>query len=141
MLFSSKELQLHGDTCHLTTMIDITESKLAEETLRISEMRFRSLVEAVEDYAIYLLDTSGHVASWNTGAERLKGYQSDEIIGQHFSCFFTPEDQQDDKPQRLLTVAESQGRIGDEGWRVRKDGSRFWANVVITALRNTDGTL
>jgi PAS domain S-box-containing protein len=120
---------------------DITQRKRTEEVLRRTEIRFQSLVEAVEDYAIYLLDTIGNVVSWNTGAERLKGYRSDEIIGQHFSRFFTPEDQQSDKPGQLLSIVKEEGRAEVEGWRVRKDRSRFWANVVITALRNPDGSL
>ncbi|MEO8394150.1 MAG: PAS domain S-box protein, partial [Chloroflexota bacterium] len=110
-------------------------------TQRENDERFRLLVEEVSDYAIYLLDTRGNVVSWNIGAEHLKGYQADEIIGQHYSRFFTDQDQLDDKPQHLLTVVESEGRTEAEGWRVRKDGSRFWANVIITALRNTDGSL
>lgn len=141
LLVSLKEMRLYGDTCHITTMIDITEHKLVEKALQQTGIRFQSLVEAVEDYAIYLLDTSGNVVSWNTGAERLKGYRSDEIIGQHFSRLFTPEDQQSDKPNQLLSTVTVEGRAEDEGWRVRKDGSRFWANVVITALRNPDGSL
>ena len=121
--------------------LDITARKWAGETLRRSEVRFRSLVEAVEDYAIFMLDTSGYIASWNTGAERLKGYASTEIIGQPYSRFFMPEDQQSHKPQHLLQAAQRVGRVEDEGWRVRKDGSHFWANAVITALRDTDGSL
>ena len=121
--------------------LDITKQKREQESLRRSEERFRFLVDQIEDYAIYLLDPKGYIVSWNFGAEHLKGYQRDEVIGQHYSRFFTTQDQHDNKPQHLLDLVVSQGSIEDEGWRVRKDGSHFWANVVITALRNTDGSL
>jgi PAS domain S-box-containing protein len=100
------------------------------------EERFRSLVMAISDYAIYLLDINGNVASWNAGAERYKGYTADEIIGQHFSRFYTPEDRAAGTPTRALLTAAKEGRFEAEGWRVRKDGSRFWASVVIDAVRN-----
>ena len=101
----------------------------------------RLLVESVRDYAIFALDTTGHVLSWNEGAYRIKGYKPDEIIGQHFSKFYGPDDLSAGKPAWELEVAERDGRIEDEGWRLRKDGTRFWANVVITALRDHTGTL
>jgi PAS domain S-box-containing protein len=102
---------------------------------------YQLLVESVADYAIFALDPVGNVASWNKGAERLKGYSAEEIIGRHFSVFYTEDDKIARKPQRELAAAEAQGRVEDEGWRLRKDGSRFWANVVITALRDADGDL
>ena len=105
------------------------------------EERFRLLVESVKDYAIFMLDPSGHVTTWNAGAERIKGYTAEEIIGKHFSIFYPPEDVAAGKCERELEVATREGRFEDEGWRVRKDGSRFWANVVITALRNPQGAL
>jgi PAS domain S-box-containing protein len=112
------------------------------EALRQSEERFRLLVESVQDYAIFLLDPEGRVASWNRGAERIKGYTEEEILGKHFSIFYPPEDQASRFPDHELEVAAREGRFEDEGWRVRKDGTRFWANVVITALRDeTDGHL
>ena len=106
-----------------------------------SDIHFRLLVDAVQDYAIFMLDPQGHVASWNQGAQSIKGYAAREIIGQHFSVFYTPEDVASGKPRTELTLAASQGRIEDEGWRVRRDGSRFWANVTITAIRAPDGAL
>jgi PAS domain S-box-containing protein len=99
------------------------------------------LVESVTDYAIFVLDSSGHIRSWNPGAERLKGYSESEIIGKHFSTFYSADDLIAGKPARELDIATRSGRVEDEGWRVRKDGSRFWANVVITALRDETGTL
>ena len=102
---------------------------------------YRLLVESVEDYAIFALDPGGHIVSWNPGAERFKGYTASEIVGQHFSVFYPPDDVAARKPQIELEVTASEGRLEDEGWRVRKDGSRFWANVVITALRTPDGEL
>jgi PAS domain S-box-containing protein len=105
------------------------------------ETIFRALVESVRDYAIFVLDPAGHVATWNTGAERIKGYTADEIIGKHFSIFYPEIDKQNDKPGMELRVASQVGRLEDEGWRIRKDGTRFWANVTITALRNEAGEL
>jgi PAS domain S-box-containing protein len=109
--------------------------------LRESERRVRLLVEGVADYAIFMLDTEGVVTNWNSGAERIKGYQPAEIIGQHFSRFYTPEDRDDGLPARALTIAARNGRFEAEGWRLRKDGSRFWANMVISAIRDASGAL
>lgn len=121
---------------------DLTERRLAEEMLRESEERFQLLVQSVKDYGIFMLDPTGHVASWNDGAERIKGYTAEEIIGRHFSTFYPPEDLASNKPAWELEVATREGRFEDEGgWRVRKDGSLFWANVVITALRTKSGDL
>lgn len=103
--------------------------------------RFALLAAAATEYAIFTLDTDGFITSWNPGAERLKGYTRDEIIGQHFSRFYPPEAIQQGKPARLLDIAVADGSVEDEGWRVRKDGTRFWADVVITALRGEDGEL
>ena len=111
------------------------------KALNASEQRFRLLVEAVQDYAIFMLDHEGRVITWNLGAERLKGYKAAEIMGQHFSRFYPEEDIRGAKPQRELEIANSEGRVEDEGWRVRKDGSKFWANVVITALKDVDGRI
>jgi PAS domain S-box-containing protein len=111
------------------------------EQLHHSEERFRLLVESVVDYAIFMLDPAGRVASWNAGAERIKGYRAREIVGQHFSRFYPVEVAACGKPQHDLDAAASAGRYEDEGWRVRKDGSRFWANVIITALRDGSGKL
>jgi PAS domain S-box-containing protein len=105
------------------------------------ERQLALLVDAVSDYAIFLLDPNGVVASWNRGAERIKGYRADEIIGQHFSQFYTEPDRAIDHPQEELEIAVREGRFEEEGWRVRKDGTQFWANVVITAIRDADGSL
>lgn len=112
-----------------------------ERALRLSEERFRRLVSGVTDYAIYQLTFTGEVASWNEGAERIKGYTEKQIIGQHFSCFFTPEDLASGKSGQELDAAVVDGHYQEEGWRVRKDGTRFWASVVITALKDEAGTL
>jgi PAS domain S-box-containing protein len=103
--------------------------------------RFRILVESVKDYAIFMLDIAGRVETWNAGAELIKGYRSDEVIGKHIELFYAPEDREADLPRRLLSQAASFGRVENEGWRVRKDGRRFWADVVITALRDPSGEL
>jgi PAS domain S-box-containing protein len=120
---------------------DLTARRAAEEELRASEERFRMLVQSVTDYAIYLLDPEGRVSSWNAGAERFKGYLADEIMGEHFSRFYTDEDKQAGIPRIALETARSEGRFEAEGWRVRKDGTRFWASVIIDAIHNDEGEL
>ncbi|HEY6462475.1 MAG TPA: PAS domain S-box protein, partial [Polyangiaceae bacterium] len=125
----------------LSTDPEKKEPSHTQAFARASEVGFRLLVESVRDYAIFMLDPNGVVATWNTGAERIKGYRAEEIIGQHFSRFYPPEDVRAGKCEWELEGAERDGRFEDEGWRVRKDGSRFWANVVITALRDPAGKL
>ena len=120
---------------------DVSERRKAERALRESEERFRLLVEGTKDYAIFMLDPQGRVLTWNPGAERLKGYRAEEIIGRHFSHFYPQEAVEQAWPAHELRVAATEGRFEDEGWRVRKDGSRFWANVVITALHDEAGNL
>ena len=120
---------------------DLTERRNAEEALRISEQNFRLLIEGVRDSAIYMLDPGGRVASWNAGAERIKGYVASEIIGQPVGTFYLPEDVAAGKPEQHLEVALSTGKFEEEGWRVRRDGTRFWASVVISSLRNDRGKL
>ncbi|TBZ93509.1 PAS domain-containing sensor histidine kinase [Rhizobium leguminosarum bv. viciae] len=118
---------------------DLSERRAAEQTIRQSEEQFRRLVQGVSDYAIYMLDPNGNVSSWNFGAERIKGYRPQEIIGRHFSTFYTPEDRAAGLPETALSLARAEGRFEREGWRVRKDGSRFWASVVIDVIRDDDG--
>ncbi|PCR91278.1 PAS domain S-box protein [Natrinema ejinorense] len=119
---------------------DITERKRSEGALQESEEAFYSLVDAVEEYAIFRLDRDGHVISWNTGAEQIKGYDRTEILGEEFSTFYTEADRAANVPERNLERALEAGSIEDEGWRVKKDGTRFWATVTITAVRDDDGT-
>ncbi|MDB5997977.1 MAG: hybrid sensor histidine kinase/response regulator [Pseudomonas sp.] len=120
---------------------DLTDRKMAEETLKQSEQQFRLLVQSVTDYAIYMLDPDGRVTNWNLGAQRIKGYLPDEAIGQHFSMFYTPEDREAGEPKRTLDIAVREGRFENKGWRVRKGGTRFLAHVVVDPIWGETGTL
>jgi len=120
---------------------DLTERKLVAEELQRSQEQFRRLVDSVSDYAIFMLDPEGYVTTWNSGAQRIKGYLPSEIIGEHFSRFYTDADRRDRVPQAALEIAAREGRFEKEGWRLRKDGTRFRANVVIDAIRNDSGEL
>ena len=140
------EVRVQERTVELTKsnaelVVEIAQRKRTEDALRRSEERFRLLVETVQDYAIYMLDPNGIVTSWNVGAEHIKGYRTEEIVGQHFSRFFSAEDVECGEPEMELKVAVEQGRFANEVWRVRKDGSRFWASVVVTALHDQQGRL
>ncbi|QFU84753.1 PAS domain-containing sensor histidine kinase [Natronorubrum aibiense] len=119
---------------------DITDRKQSEDALRATEQRFESLVDAVEEYAILRLDSDGHVISWNEGAKQIKGYNTDEILDEHISTFYTEADRAENVPEQNLERATEIGSVEDEGWRVRKDGSQFWANVTITTVWDEDGT-
>ncbi|WP_121356231.1 PAS domain S-box protein [Flavisolibacter nicotianae] len=130
--------ELAGFSCLLR---NISEKKTHELNLRKSEERFRLMVEAVRDYAIFMLDPTGHIMSWNDGARRLKGYRADEVIGKHFSIFYTTDDLETEKPRRELEIAVATGKYEEEGWRIRKNGSLFWANILLTALFNEQNQL
>ena len=134
-------VELRGEQSVWTVIRDITERRHTETALRSGEERFRLLVEGAADCAIFMLDPEGRVVSWNSGAERIKGYRAEDILGQHFSKFYPQESRDRRKPQHELEIAAAEGRFEEEGWRIRKDGSRFWANVIINALRGQDGQL
>ncbi|WP_454868238.1 PAS domain S-box protein [Pseudomonas farris] len=120
---------------------DLTDRKIAEETLKQSEQQFRLLVQSVTDYAIYMLAPDGRLTNWNLGAQRIKGYRPEEVIGQHFSMFYTPEDREAGEPQRALEIATREGRFENKAWRMRKDGTRFFAHVVVDPIWGETGTL
>jgi PAS domain S-box-containing protein len=130
----------HGNALYVFLQLqDITAQALAEQQLAVTEERFRLLIEAVEEYAIFMLDQHGYVVSWNAGAQRIKGYLSEEILGQHFRVFYPPAEQRRAHPEHELELALRDGRYAEEGWRIRKDGTRFWANVLITPVRDEAG--
>ena len=139
-IYSVRLLPLSGNFLGVA-FENITDRKLQERLLRESEERSRLLIQEVQEYAIFQLDRMGYVVSWNAGAARLKGYAAEEIIGKHFSVFYPQEDLNSEKPLHILEQAARHGQSEHEGWRIRKDGSRFWANVVITALRDANGNL
>ncbi|MEP6672277.1 MAG: CHASE3 domain-containing protein [Chthoniobacter sp.] len=143
VLLSGRKLYRPGNHTEavLLAIDDVTERRKTEQALTTSEERFRTIVESVEDYAILMLDAEGCVASWSRGAERTEGYKAEEIVGRHFSRFYPPEDVAAGKPERELAEARKTGRVEDEGWRVRKDGTRFFANVIISAIRDEEGQL
>jgi formate hydrogenlyase transcriptional activator len=120
---------------------DATEQRAAQEALRQNDSRLRSVLESIGEYAIYLLDPDGHVLTWSPGAERMKGYAADEVIGLHYACFFVQEDIDRGRPAELLRQAARRSRVEEDGWRVRKDGSRFWANCMLTAIRDSSGAV
>jgi PAS domain S-box-containing protein len=138
---SLSPLEEDGEMLVTAAIRDISERKAAQEALRLSEERFRLLVNEVKDYAIFMIDPQGKVRSWNEGGRRILGYGSEEIIGEHFSRFYSDEDVEQTAPEQHLQLAIAQGRSEHEGWRIRKDGSRFWAHVITTALHSQDGRL
>lgn len=144
-VFPSENFPSTSDENHQLRSVTLLQQQAvamqSETALLQSEQRFRMFVDAVRDYAIFMLDPKGNIATWNTGAERIKGYKPWEIIGQHFSVFYPEEDLKSEKPARELEVAAKEGRFEDEGWRLRKDGSTFWASVIITAIRDESGRL
>lgn len=134
-------VQSENEGLVLVVVRDITERKATAEALRRHEEQFRLLVQGTRDYAIFMLDPEGKVMTWNPGAEAIKGYREEEILGQHFSRFYMQEEIERGKPEYELKVARREGRYEEEGWRIRKDGSRFWANVIITSLHDNKGKL
>lgn len=141
LVINASVIDYQGKKAILTINRDVTNRKKMEVALREREEHFRLLVEGVENYAIFMIDPKGYVVSWNAGAGRLKGYSAQEIIGQHFSVFYSPEDQARNHPENELQTAVIEGRYQEEGWRIRKDGTQFLANVLITALRDESGEL
>jgi PAS domain S-box-containing protein len=138
---SVSPLQTEDGLLLISALRDVTERRKADRALLESEAKFRLLVENVVDYAIFMLDTDGYIVSWNAGAERIHGYRTEEIVGKHLSRFYPPEDGEHGKHEAALKAAAVAGRFEAEAWRIRKDGSRFWANVVLTALRDQDDRL
>src|SRR5688500_9437624 len=140
MTKANREAQGRRARDHESRQVPRSPAGAAHGSRRMADL-YRLLIETVTDYAIFVLDPEGRIASWNPGAARLKGYSEQEIIGRHFSIFYPDDDLTAGKPAKELETATREGRVEDEGWRVRKDGSRFWANVIITALHDHSGTL
>jgi PAS domain S-box-containing protein len=136
-----KPIDTDAGSAVLSFIRDATEQRAAQEAMRLNDLRLRSIVESVGEYAIYLLDREGHVETWNPGAERIKGYTAEEALGLHFSRFFVEEDIERGRPAEMLRQAVAGGRVQEEGWRVRKDGSRFWADSVLTAIHDSTGAV
>ena len=136
-----KPIETPAGTAVVSFIRDATEQRAAQDKLREYDQRLRTILDSIQDYGIYLLDRDGHIMTWNPGAERIKGYSDEEVLGAHFSRFFIEEDIDRGHPAELLRMAAEQGRVEEEGWRVRKDGSRFWANIVLTAIRDATGEL
>lgn len=136
---------LHDESHHVIGFCkvtrDLSDKKAAEDDLRKSEERYHQMIAEVQDYAIILLSPEGIIENWNIGAEKIKGYKASDVIGKKFELFYTPEDRADNLPDKLLTKARNEGKAIQEGWRVRKDGSRFWGTIVITALHGKDGSI
>jgi PAS domain S-box-containing protein len=138
---SAHNVNINGRDCFLTAMVDVSERKKAEEKLQQSEQRFRLLTEGVRDYAIFMVDVNGNIASWNEGAKNIKGYSSEEVMGRHISIFYTPDELERGEPAYNLNMAKEKGRYECEGLRVRKDGSTFLADVLFTSLYDDSGKL
>ena len=136
-----KRIETEAGPMLMSFIRDATEQRAAQEALRQNDLRLRSIVESIGEYAIYLLDVEGRVLTWNPGAERIKGYKAEEVLGSHFSRFFIEEDVKRGHPAELLRQAAKRERAEEEGWRVRKDGSRFWAHCVLTAIRDSTGAV
>jgi len=136
-----KPIETESGPAVVSFIRDVSEQRAAQEALRLNDLRLRSILESIDEYAIYMMDRDGHILTWNSGAQRIKGYTPEEIQGRHFSRFFVQEDLESGHPAGLLRRAAAQGRVEEEGWRVRKDGSRFWANIVLTAIHDTSGEL
>ncbi len=136
-----KPLETGSGTIVVSIVRDVSEQRAAQEELRRSDQKLRSILESVRDYAIYLLDQDGSVLTWNPGAERIKGYTADEVLGLNFSRFFTEEDRDRGRPAEILRLAAERGRMEEAGWRIRKNGTRFWADSVVTAIRDSTGEI
>ena len=134
-------IELDGGTGFVGCLRDLSARRALQQELHEAERQFRILVESITDYAIYMLDPEGRVTTWNSGAQRIKGYRADEIIGQHFSRFYTEEEQSAGAPAQMLREAAEEGKVVAEGWRIRKDGSRFAASTVLEAIHDQEGAL